>query len=225
MAAAIPRVDSVWGGHWAQRVVVIVPDSQHELNRITGDPSDLSQIAAVASAEVRAAPGRPDPVGDRVGINPAAWPRLSPLARTIVLTHELTHVATRSVTGTSEPVWLTEGFADFVAYRQAGVPIQDVAADLAHAVRAGRVPTALPGDAQFSATSRQLALAYEGAWMACRLIAQRWGIATLDRLYSQVGTSSLPVGPALAAGLGQVLHLTPAQFVRDWRAYLRAQLS
>jgi hypothetical protein len=225
MTAAIPRVDAVWTMRWSHRVVVVVPDTQHELNRITGDPSDLSQIAAVASAEVRTTAGRPDPVGDRVGINPATWPQLSALARQIVLTHELTHVATRSVTGASEPVWLTEGFADFVAYRDAGVPVPFVAADLARQVRGGRVPAGLPGDAQFAATSRQLAVAYEGAWMACRLVAQRWGLRVLDRLYAQVGTSSLPASAALSAGLARLLHLTTAQFVTDWRQFLRAQLS
>ncbi|HMC72370.1 MAG TPA: hypothetical protein VKJ07_24665, partial [Mycobacteriales bacterium] len=156
-AAAIPRVSAVWGKDWPRRVVVLVPSSQHELAQIIDDSGDLSQIAAVASAEVQDCPGPPNPVGYRVAINPRNWGKLSSLGRRVVLTHELTHVATRAVTGSCTPTWLVEGFADYVGYLNTGVPTTVVAQELAADVRAGRLPTHLPVDADFNGDNKRLA--------------------------------------------------------------------
>src|SRR4051794_5546375 len=66
----IPRVTSVWGAGWTQRVVVIAPASPTELTKLIGDDGDLSQIAAVATAELVEGSKRSTPVGDRVLVNP-----------------------------------------------------------------------------------------------------------------------------------------------------------
>src|SRR6059058_3368524 len=189
-AAAIPRVSAVWGRAWPRRVVVLVPSSQHELAQIIDDSGDLSQIAAVASAEVQDCPGPQNPVGYRVAINPRNWPKLSALGRRVVLTHEITHVATRSVTGSCTPTWLVEGFADYVGYLGTGVPTTVVAQELAGDVRRGRVPRRLPSNTEFDGANKRLAQAYEGAWMATHLIVARWGQRTLVRLYRAVGSSN-----------------------------------
>ncbi len=223
--AAIPRVTAVWGQGWSRRVVVLVPGTQHELARVVGDYGKLDKIAAVTTAEVRVGPGRPDPVGDRVGINPANWPKLSYLGRRIVLTHELTHVATRRVTGRSMPKWLAEGFADYVGYLGSGVPTSFVAQELRRDVLAGRVPQSLPDDADFSGSNGKLSQAYEGAWLACRLIAQRFGQRTLVRFYAAVGRSDARAPVAVAAAMQHVLHLARRPFVAQWRDYLRSELA
>ena len=220
----IPRVTAVWGSRWAQRVVLLVPSTQHELSKVVDDYGDLDHIAAVATAEVQTHPGRPDPVGDRVGINPDNWPKLSSLGRRIVLTHELTHVATRSVTGAAMPTWLAEGFADYVGYLHSGIATDFAAQELAADVRAGRVPTQLPDNNEFDGNSKQLSQAYEGAWLACRLIAQRAGQDGLVRFYHVVGASPESADAAVAAGLRRVLHESTAQFTAQWRDYLIAQL-
>ena len=224
-AAAIPRVSAVWGSDWPRRVVVLVPSSQRELARLVDDSSDLSQIAAVASAEVQDCPGPPNPVGYRVAINPRNWGKLSALGRRVVLTHELTHVATRAVTGSCTPTWLVEGFADYVGYLGTGVPMSVVAQELMSDVRAGRVPKHLPSDADFDGSNKQLAQAYEGAWMAAHMIASRWGERTLVQFYRAVGSSSDDPSVALSNATTSILHVSLARFVADWRAYLRAQLS
>ena len=224
-AAAIPRVTAVWGRDWPRRVVVLVPSSQHELAQIIDDSSDLSQIAAVASAEVQDCPGPPNPVGYRVAINPHNWGKLSLLGRQVVLTHELTHVATRAATGSCTPTWLVEGFADYVGYLGSGVPTTVVAQELAADVRAGRVPAHLPRDSDFDGDNKRLAQAYEGAWMAMHLIVDRWGERTLVRLYRTVGTSNDDPSVAMADAVKSLLHITFPQFVAQWRAYLRARLS
>jgi hypothetical protein len=224
-AAAIPRVTAVWGRDWPRRVVVLVPSSQHELAQIIDDSGDLSQIAAVASAEVQDCPGPPNPVGYRVAINPRNWGKLSAVGRRVVLTHELTHVATRAATGSCTPTWLVEGFADYVGYLGADVPTTVVAQELAGDVRAGRVPARLPRDGDFDGGNKRLAQAYEGAWMATHLIVDRWGQRTLVQLYRQVGTSNDDPAVALADAMKALLHISYSQFVAQWRAYLRAKLS
>jgi hypothetical protein len=225
VADDIPRVSAVWGHDWAERAVVLVPATQHELSHVVDDYGELDNIAAVATAEVQLGSGRPDPVGDRIGINPANWPRLSLLGQRIVLTHELTHVATRAVTSSATPTWLAEGFADYIGYLGSGVPTTFVAQDLATVVRDGSVPRHLPTTSEFSGASAHLSRAYEGAWMACRMIAARWGQAALVRFYASVGRSRLGSTAAVGLAMRRFLHVPATSFVSRWRAYLRAELS
>ena len=222
VAADIPRVSAVWGDGWSRRAVLLVPATQHELGQVVQDHGDLDHIAAVATAEVQIGSGLPDPVGDRIGINPANWPKLSDLGQRIVLTHELTHVATRSVT--SAATWLAEGFADYVGYLGSGVPTGFVAQELGAAVRAGDVPQRLPTTAQFNGASHGLSQAYEGSWLACRLIAQRWGQRALVRFYVSVGRSGLAPSAAVQLAMRRLLHLDEASFVQKWRGFLRSEL-
>ena len=224
VAADIPRVSAVWGHGWPERAVVLVPSSQRELGRVVDDYGDLDNIAAVATAEVQLGSSRPDPVGNRIGINPANWPKLSPLGQRIVLTHELTHVATRAVTSAATPTWLAEGFADYVGYLGSGVPAPFVAQDLAAALRSGRAPRGLPSARAFDGANSQLSVAYESAWMACRLIAQRWGQATLVRLYASVARSRLGRAPAIDLAMQRLLHVSTAQFTASWRSYVHREL-
>ena len=225
VAADIPRVTAVWGHGWAQRAVVLAPDTQRELGQTVGDFGDLTHIAAVATAEVNEGSGKPDPVGDRIGINPRNWSKLSSLGRQIVLTHELTHVATRSVTSDATPTWLAEGFADYVGYLDSGVPTTFVAQELRADVLAGHAPAALPADSQFDGANRKLSQAYEGAWLACRLIAQKWGQRTLVRFYRAVGRSPNTPAVAVATASGPVLHESWSTFLVQWRRFVRAELA
>jgi hypothetical protein len=224
LAAAIPRVSAVWGPRWPRRVVAEVPATQRELGEITGDTGDLSSFAALSSAEVSSAAGHPAPVGDRVSINPRTWSSLDALGRRVVLTHELTHVATRADTGTETPRWLQEGFADYVGFLGTAVPTTVVARELATDVRAGRVPARLPTNHQFAGSSPDLAQAYQQGWLACRLIATRAGQATLVRFYREVGTATTPGEVSVSRALHRLLGLSTARFTALWRASLRAQL-
>src|SRR5262249_25096341 len=95
---AVPQGSSVWGGGWSQRVVVLVPDSQQEMAKVLGGTPTLAEIAAVATADY-ADPATGLVLGQRVVVNPANLARLGGIGRMVVLRHEITHLASRSVTG------------------------------------------------------------------------------------------------------------------------------
>jgi hypothetical protein len=63
----------------------------------------------------------------------------------VVLEHEITHLATRGFTGPQTPIWLVEGLADWVAYRDSGLPAYQVADQLHAALGTGHWPGRLPG--------------------------------------------------------------------------------
>lgn len=222
-AAAVPRVTAVWGP-WAERVVVLVPRDEQEMGSLLGG-ADLSRIAAVATAELRGGKDSYDPTGQRVLVNPDAFHDLGQLARRVVLTHEVTHVAARAASGPAVPGWLAEGFADHVAYSDEGLSPRTVARRLAEEVRAGRVPEALPSDREFDGGSPRLTQAYESAWLAVRVLARQHGDEGLLRLYRSVGAArEVSAEQAVERSLQRELGTTTAQLTADWRAALVQQL-
>lgn len=227
---AVPKVTAVWGTGWSQTAVVLAPATGEEFSAIVGPGTDYAQIAAVATAELPAAAGSgASPVGDRVVVNPTNLARLSPTGREVVLTHELTHVASRLTTGQATPSWLVEGLADYTGYRDAGLPVRTVAAELAADLRAGGARaalTALPSDGDFATVDPDLPAVYERAWLACRLVAQRYGQQSLVALYRAVG--ALPPGSSAAdvdAAVRRVLGVSTAELTAVWAADVRAQLA
>jgi hypothetical protein len=222
--SAVPAVSRAWPRSWSHRVVVLVPDSLHDMGALLDSPGSTYQgIAAVTTGE---AGSSREATAERIVVNPRSYAILSELGRQVVTTHETTHVATRRWTTSATPLWLSEGFADWVAYRTTGRTPQQIAPELAQAVRAGDVPEMLPQDTDFRFDNGADALsrAYEGGWMACRMIADRWGEKALTSLYTEVGTSRTTGSDAVDDALHKVLHTSTAEFTARWRAYLRQQL-
>jgi hypothetical protein len=153
-------------------------------------------------------------------VNPSAWRTLGSLGRRVVLAHEITHLATRAITVDDVPIWLSEGFADYVAYQAVDVPTNVVAGDVLSDVRKGKAPKNLPEDADFDAARGDIAAAYEGAWLACRMIAERYGQKKLIALYvSYANSKSVPQSGQIKTTLG----ISETQLVKQWRAYLEAR--
>jgi hypothetical protein len=69
----------------------------------------------------------------------------------------------------------------------------------------------------------KLARAYESGWLACRLIADRWGEVRLGDFYRAVGAHRTREG-AVEGAMRDVLGTTPEKFTEQWQAYLRTQL-
>ncbi|RSS04029.1 hypothetical protein [Streptomyces sp. WAC00469] len=221
---AVPAVSSAWDGAWSRHVVVLVPGSLEGMAALLGSrAADYRGIAAVTTGEARSGGRAP---ADRIIVNPDAYGLLGPLGKQVVLTHETTHVATRAHTGAATPLWLSEGYADWVGYRNSGRTPEQAAPELAGAVAAGELPDALPADRDFAFTgdATALARAYEGGWMACRMIADRWGERRLDAFYRAVGAHDRRAG-AVEDALHTVLGTTLEQFTAQWRQYLRDGLT
>jgi hypothetical protein len=213
--AAVPVVTSVVGDGWARRAVALVPADPREARRLAGAGQDLTRIAALATSSQDGSGG---PGEDRIVISPGTFDRLNALGRDVVLTHELTHMATGGARDGRTPMWLIEGLADYVGYKRARIPVRSAARELRDEVVKGRLPARLPGRQDFGSASGRLAQAYEEAWLACRMVAERYGEPALLRLYRVAGTR-----PDSASR--EVLGVDLPRFVVMWRDYLRRELA
>ncbi|MGA5816433.1 hypothetical protein ACPC54_01025 [Kitasatospora sp. NPDC094028] len=182
---AVPAVGELWGAAWPGRLLLELPATEAQFARLLeADPAGWTGMAAVTVA----APGAPwHTPADRVLVNPEAYRKLSDFGRQVVLTHETTHVATRADTRAWTPLWLSEGVADWTAYRDSGRTPQQIAPELARDVAAGKLPAALPADRDFAAGAEGIAQAYEQSWLACELIGRRYGPQRLVAFYRAVG--------------------------------------
>ncbi|MFD6281875.1 hypothetical protein ACFWFI_40910 [Streptomyces sp. NPDC060209] len=220
---AVPAVTASWPEPWAERVVVLVPESVEDMAGLLDSPvASYRGIAAVTTGEVGGSGQAP---ADRVIVNPQAYGMLGDFGQRVVLTHETTHVATRPHTSAATPVWLSEGFADWTAYRQESRTAPEIAPELTEAVQSGDLPAELPadGDFGFGEDAAKLSRAYEGGWLACEMIARDWGEDELIAFYKAVGSRSERDG-AVEQAMHTVLGTTTQDFTARWREYLRGRL-
>lgn len=186
--SAVPRVAAAWGSAGRGLAVVQVPANRAEWQRLAPGAGDLGQLPAVTADT--AVPGAAPRVA--VLINPAVFSRLSAVGGRVVLSHELTHLATWAATGPQLPAWLVEGFADEVGYSGERVPLEMATSELRTDVHAGRLPVRLPADRDFEGAAYGGPQAYEGSWLAVRLLVDRYGQPAVARLYRQVGREQAP---------------------------------
>jgi hypothetical protein len=198
---------------WRGRLVVEVPRDENALTRVTGAAANAyDEIAAVTTtADGSQSPSAPV----HIFVNPAVFDPLGPRGAQIVMSHEATHVATGAALSTM-PTWLLEGFADYVALDHVALPPSVTASQILHLVRRKGAPAHLPGKAEFDAHNTSLGASYESAWLACRLLAQRYGERRLITFYRTADRTSSTA--AAFAGLGT----TQRAFTAAWRADLRA---
>ncbi len=154
----------------------------------------------------------------RIFLNPRVFDPLGPAGRQIVLSHEATHVALDAAT-TSMPLWLSEGMADYVALVDTPLPDTVLAAQIRALVAKKGPPDALPGQAEFDGSNRDIGAWYEAAWVAVRLIADTYGQDALLHFYARADAEG-GTGGAFRAVLGT----TERAFVRRWQREL-AQLA
>ncbi|SDC59586.1 hypothetical protein [Nocardioides lianchengensis] len=206
---AVPVVRRVVTG-WRPRLVVEIPATADDLDRaLDAEPGTYASIAAVTtSVDGSLAPDAPV----HVMVNPAELGRLRATGAQVVMSHEATHVATDAPSSSSTPLWLLEGFADYVALRDVRIPETTAAAQIIEQVRRDGPPDALPGATEFDLQATHLGAVYESAWLACVVLAERAGEAALVELYDDVAAGT-PVAEALRDDAG----LSEAELVRAWR--------
>ena len=208
---AVPQVQRVLPG-WPGGLVVEVPASEAGLDAALGAPSGQYQrIAAVTTA---ADGSRARGASSHVFVNPQVFLPLRARGAQVVITHEATHVATHASTSPA-PIWLVEGFADYVALSSQRLPVTTTAARIIALVRRSGTPQHLPGRAEFATGAAHLEARYESAWLACRLLAREAGPANLVAFYEAVDA-----GGAVAPEMRRTFGFGPAAFVREWRTLL-----
>ncbi len=209
--AAVPVVRRVLPG-WRGGLVVEVPGSAAELERaLGGESGSYDQIASVTtSADGSEVPDAPV----HVFVNPEVFDGLRRTGAQVVMSHEATHVAT-GAWDSRTPLWLLEGFADYVALRDVDLPLDRAAAQIIAEVRRNGAPEALPAGGGFGTRTPRLGATYESAWLAVRLVAQEAGEEALVAFYRAVDR-----GRPLEAALPATTGLTVAELTAQWRALL-----
>jgi predicted RecA/RadA family phage recombinase len=196
---------------WRTPVVVEVPGSAADLDETLGaQPGTYAAIAAVTATAGSASDDAPV----HVFVNPEVTAGLRRAGAQVVMSHELVHVATDAARGGTEP-WLVEGFADYVALRDTGLPDRTTLGRAIAAVRRDGVPDALPSAGDFDTRAADLQARYEEAWLACRIIAERLGERGLVSVYD-AASSGAPVRSALARAGLPLRELVPL-----WRTRLQ----
>ena len=226
-ATARARVAAVWGE--SHPAVWVAPATDADAARLLGrSVADLDGVAAATDGPLT--PGE-HAGADRIVLVPGAWTGLRPGGRDVVMTHELTHATVRAATTQAVPLWLAEGFADYVAYRRLDLPEATIVAPALDRVRDHGVPRTLPADADFDPGAGRLQTAYGLALLAVRTIADEYGTAALVRLY-KAAAGGIPaptahVGnrdAALRLALGQTLHTRKSTVVQAWQSRIRTLL-
>jgi hypothetical protein len=210
-ALALRTVQRTVPGWRGPLVVEAAPDGAafRKASGLTGDAA--AQIAAVtATTDGSALPDAPV----HVFLNPEIHTPLGPEGQQIVLSHEAAHVALGAV-GTSAPLWLSEGVADYVALVDSPIPVTVLAAQILGRVREQGPPRRLPGSAEFDGTDDAIGAWYEAAWLAARLLADEYGERRLFDLYRRTNA-----GTPLDDAMRDVLGTTEGAFVRQWRDHL-----
>ena len=221
---AVKRVDAVWTAPWNSRLVLVVPRTAAQMAEQVGQDKDsVAQVAAVTDGPFDTT-GRAG--ADRVVVNPGAFATLESRGQQVVVTHEATHVAIRATTDRPVPLWLSEGMADYVGYRDVGATRRQVAAALLAKVRAGSGPKSLPTAGDFDPSRTTIAPSYNAAWLAVTRIVDRYGRKALVRYYLAVatkpsGSSSATPDQAAAAAFRTVLGTSQGAFTKEWLGYLR----
>ncbi|MGH3499205.1 MAG: hypothetical protein ACRDP1_17250 [Nocardioidaceae bacterium] len=198
-------------------VAVLVPADVHQAAALLGPGSggstsnDLGQVAAVTTT-IDGSTSHAAPV--EVVLNPSVFGRLGARGAQVVLSHEATHAAT-GVATLNLPLWVAEGFADYVALHSGLVPLRVAAGQFFAYVRAHGPPQRLPTRADFNATSHGFGRTYEEAWTAMYYLGQRFGTAHVVHFYDLV-RRGLSVSQAAARTFG----LSVKGLTTDWSRYV-----
>jgi hypothetical protein len=212
---ALERVERYWPLPWRRRVAILVPRSPSQLERMLQVTFDVDNFVAFATSSVDARKDL-DYTGHRIVLNPDAF-EIRPDESTLdILAHELTHVASRDVSGPFVPLFVEEGLAEYVG-------TDDDPAELAFfdsEVNAGNFDGRLPEDFQFTIGSGiDILRSYQKSLSAVRFFISRWGRERFVRFYRELGTIKIAPGTAryhLNRALRRTIDVGLDGFERAW---------
>lgn len=212
LLSAMADVRQVYGQPKSD-LFVVLPSDVSESADITGtSEARLSQLAAT-TASLDGSTSSKAPVA--VVLNPGVFSPMNARAAQIVLTHEATHEVTRAATAVA-PLWVTEGYADYVALSDDRLSPKRSASQVLARVRKQGPRKQLPTDDAFAGTASRLGAAYEGAWMAFRMLGETYDDATISRFYRQVLD-----GRSVDVAARRAFDRSIDDITASWRDYLR----
>jgi hypothetical protein len=213
------QVAATWTGRWEHKVVILVPRDQDEAERLV-HARDLSPVAALSASSVESGQGG-RVLGNRIVVNSTVLAPYRDLDLQNVVTHEMTHVATRTLGNV--PLFLVEGFAEYTALRPyRRFALWRTRPALAERVQAGRFDGRLPGAAELR--GRDGVVAYDEASTFCVWVAESYGEAKLRELYRVFAGSRPPNATDLDLGFREVLGVSKRTAEARWAAWVRARL-
>lgn len=176
------RARSGWPMPWDDPIVVMIPSTLAEIERVLQTTFDLTQFVAFAASSVDRSEGY-RLTGHRIFLH---WPNFrtySASFQELVLAHEFVHLATRSVAGPNTTAIFDEGVAQ--VYGEGGGETTQIA----RRVRAKTLPGSLVPDWFFTAGPRDdIFLAYEEAASFIAYLNGRFGRDAGARAYKALGT-------------------------------------
>jgi hypothetical protein len=175
--AGLDHVAAVRRGGWAGKVLITaVQDPKLFTTYFADSPDSIDNFAAIAVPYYAQVPDwHPDAkyAATRVVFNPHEF-SADPTELAHDLTHEFAHAAMGPVTADNTPLWLVEGFAEYVAYKS-----EQVSGLFVKRTIQGYPTGTEPPSVDFYGDGRNYVL----GWLACRMIAQKYGEAKLVALY------------------------------------------
>lgn len=211
----LQRVDRYWTGPWLGRVVVLVPGTEEELGRMIQSTFDLDNFVAFAYSTVDLSRDI-DYTGHRIILNPDAFEGRSTETVLEIMAHELVHIATRDAAGPFIPIFVDEGYADYVGNDADPDALAFFNSELSQGLFSG----ALPEDFEFTVGSgTDIFRSYQESQSAVSYFADRWGIPALVRFYRDLGRTRIAAGTVeyhLSRSLKKVTGLDVDEFERAW---------
>lgn len=189
---ALDQVSRYWKSPWPRRTVVLVPAGEEELVRMLQATFDPENFVAFAYSTIDIEEG-PSFTAPRIVFDPGSL-----LARPqddvySVLVHELLHVATRRASGPFVPIFIEEGFADYVGRDADPAALGFLKAEVA----AGRFDGRLPRDREFTTgDATSIFRSYQESHSAIRYLVERWGLRRFLAFYENLGARRLEAGTA-----------------------------
>lgn len=184
------------------------------------DGAATDGAAAEGAAATTVVVGDPPHSRARVHLGTGAWDALTDEGRRVVLTHECVHVALSAQPRPDAPRWFVEGVAEYVAYRDSPVSLEDVWEPLREKVTRDGVPDTLPAADDFEPVEgtrprslEQRRLTYAEASSAA---------ATYARLHGESALVGLVVtGPPGGGRDRDAYGRSQAELLPAWQADLR----
>ncbi len=177
--------------YWRQvpgKVIILVPDDTEELERLIQSTFDLDNFVAFAYSSEHIDRGF---TGHRILLNPDSFTEIDPNYAFTILTHELLHIVTREPAGPFIPIFVDEGFADYVGY-DADKRALSVFSD---EVAAGIFDGGLPEDFEFTTGSgNEIYRSYQESLSATHFFIERWDLAEFREFYRSLGRVQVDAG-------------------------------